>query len=127
MCMEEKDIVETSASPEVEVLEGGHDYTKDIPALATIAEVTDKNSQAMIMVNGVAYPVVHHLVHCPKCGRVIVDISNPMVSYSDVCRMCTEAEHKFLNVATYCPACGQRLRYAREEPIDAEVSEKAAE
>lgn len=123
--MEEKDIVETADSPEVEVLEDGHDYTKDIPALATIAEVVDKNSH--VIVNGVAYPVIHHLVHCPKCGRVIVDISNPEISYSDVCRMCTEAEHKFLNVATYCPACGQRLRYAREEPIEAEASEKDAE
>lgn len=123
--MEEKDIVETADSPEVEVLEDGHDYTKDIPALATIAEAVDKNSH--VIVNGVAYPVVHHLVHCPKCGRVIVDISNPEMSYSDVCRMCTEAEHKFLNVATYCPACGQRLRYAREEPIEAEASEKDAE
>ena len=123
--MEENDIVETSASPEVEVLEDGHDYTKDIPALAMIAQVVDKNSQMMI--NGVAYPVVHHLVHCPKCGRVIVDISNPEVSYLDVCKMCTQDEAKFLNVATYCPACGQRLRYAREEPVEVEAIEKAEE
>lgn len=107
---------------EVEILEPNYSYEKEIPVLVRIKEVKDTNQQ--IIVNGVPQPIKSYLIHCPKCGRVIYNLNEPGTTMFLATRVCTANQKQLGEIATYCPKCGQKLKYDFGEPIDADMTEE---
>ena len=89
---------------------------RDVPAMARVS-VAEKTGQTVIL-NGVPQRALEFRVHCPACGRVIYAFDEPGMTPESARLACRENSGGLLEIATYCPSCGQRLRYDMESAVD---------
>jgi uncharacterized protein with PIN domain len=84
-------------------------------------KVTIKEGSSRLVLANNQQQVIHtYLLYCAVCGRVVYSIdSTPDSLVESVATL----EKQMLNSATYCPQCGQKLKYGVYPIVDAEYTE----
>jgi len=94
---------------------------KEIAKRVSVA--TMENPGQRVLINGVESNFKQYVLHCSECGRVVYSFDNPALHISDVIKVANDNMKQLLDIATYCPKCGQKLDYALPGIVDGEYQE----
>ena len=82
---------------------------EDISKCIEIDIVEDCRQQ--VIINGIPSIAKVAVGKCPKCGKVLFNLGNGIMTLADAFAFCTNNQEALKNQMLYCSACGQKLAY----------------